>query len=135
MRLLIGILILATSMAAWGQDAAKQTSPKKSVPKYNPAAEAVYKGTVDNVSDHECPVSGGMGSHVMLKLDGGTIIEVHLASVEFTKLVEVNLQKGDAVEVTGWKTQLDGVDAIFARELRHGTDVYTFRTKDGKPAW
>jgi hypothetical protein len=135
MKLLIGILILTMSISVLGQAAPSQSSPKKTVPKYNPAAEAVYKGTVDDLSDHECPVSGGMGSHVMLKLDGGTIIEVHLASVEFTKLVEVNLQKGDAVEVTGWKTQLDGVDAIFARELRHGTDVYTFRTKDGKPAW
>jgi len=78
---------------------------------------------------------GGMGSHLMLKIESGTVIEVHLASVDFTKLVEVNLQKGDAVEVTGWKTQLDDVDAIFAREVRHGTDVFTFRTKDGKPAW
>jgi hypothetical protein len=133
MKLLIGILIL--SIAALGQATPNQSSPKKTVPKYNPAAEAVYKGTVDDLSEHQCPVSGGTGSHIMLKLDGGTIIEVHLATVEFTKMVEVNLQKGDAVEVTGWKTELDGVDAIFARELRHGTDVYTFRTKDGKPAW
>ncbi len=135
MKLLIGILILGMSIVAMGQDAPKQGSPKKNVPKYNPAAEAVYKGTVDDLREHDCPVSGGMGSHVMLKLGDGTIIEVHLASVDFTKLVEVNLQKGDAVEVTGWKTELDGVDAIFARELRHGTDVFTFRTKDGKPAW
>jgi hypothetical protein len=130
MRLLIGILILGMSIAALGQ-----TAPKKSVPKYNPAEEAVYKGTIDDLSEHQCPVSGGIGSHITLKLADGSIIEVHLASVDFTKMVEVNLHKGDAVEVTGWKTQLDGVDAIFARELRHGTDVYTFRTKDGKPAW
>ena len=135
MKLLIGILILGMSIAALGQADPNQSSPKTTVPKYNPAAEAVYKGTVDDVSDHQCPVSGGMGSHIMLKLDGGTIIEVHLATVEFTKMVEVNLQKGDAVEVTGWKTDLDGVETIFAREVRRGTDVYTFRTKDDKPAW
>lgn len=130
MKLLIGILIVGMSIAAFGQAA-----PKKNVPKYNPAEEAVYKGTVEEMTDHQCPVSGGMGSHLMLKLESGTVIEVHLASVDFTKMVEVNLQKGDAVEVTGWKTQLDNVDAIFAREVRHGTDVFTFRTKDGKPAW
>ena len=130
MKLLIGILMLGISIAAAGQAA-----PKKNVPKYNPAEEAVYKGTIDELSEHQCPVSGALGSHVMLKLADGTIIEVHLATVEFTKMVEVNLQKGDAVEVTGWKTQLDGVDAILARELRHGTDVYTFRTKEGKPVW
>jgi len=130
MKLLIGILMLGMSIAALGQAA-----PKKNVPKYNPAEEAVYKGTVEEMTDHQCPVSGGMGSHLMLKMESGTVIEVHLASVDFTKMVEVNLQKGDAVEVTGWKTQLDDVDAIFAREVRHGTDVFTFRTKDGKPAW
>ena len=129
MKLLIGILILGMSIAALGQAA-----PKTNVPKYNPAEEAVYKGTIEDLVEHQCPVSGGPGSHIMLKLGGGTI-EVHLASVDFIKMVEVNLNKGDAVEVTGWKTQVDGVDAIFAREVRHGTDVYTFRTKDGKPAW
>jgi len=130
MKLLIGILVVGMSVAAFAQAA-----PKKNVPKYNPAEEAVYKGTVDDMNDHQCPVSGGMGSHIMLKLESGTVIEVHLATVDFTKMVEVNLQKGDAVEVTGWKTKLDDVDTIFAREVRHGTDVYTFRTKDGKPAW
>ena len=135
MKLLIGILILGMSIAALGRAASNQSSPKKTVPKYNPAAEAVYKGTVDDLSEHQCPVSGGTGSHIMLKLDGGTVIEVHLAKRRVhqnggSESPKRRCSRSDRVE-----DELDGVDAIFARELRHGTDVYTFRTKDGKPAW
>jgi DNA/RNA endonuclease YhcR with UshA esterase domain len=129
MKLLIGIFLLALAMPALPQDA-----PKKSVPKYNPAAEAVYKGTVADVRDRQCPVSGGIGSHIIMQLGSGTI-EVHLATTEFTKITELNLHKGDQIEVTGWKTEFEGVQTIFAREVRHGQDVYVFRAKDGAPVW
>lgn len=129
MKLLIGIFLLALAIPAYPQNA-----PKPSVPRYNPAAEAVYKGTVVDVRDRQCPVSGGMGSHIILQLGSGTI-EVHLATTEFTKMAELNLHKGDQVEVTGWKTEFGGVQTIFAREVRHGQDVFTFREKDGTPAW
>ena len=129
MRLLIWILVLGLSTVAVAQN------QKKNVPKYNPAAEAVYKGTIDDLRDRQCPVSGGVGSHIILKLKDGNTIEVHLATVEFTKMVEMNLQKGDEIEVTGWKTEFEGVETIFARQIKHGQDTFTFRSKDGTPAW
>jgi DNA/RNA endonuclease YhcR with UshA esterase domain len=129
MKLLIGIFLLALAMPAFPQN-----GPKKSVHKYNTAAEAVYKGTVADVRDRECPVSGGLGSHIILQLGSGTI-EVHLATTEFTKMAELNLRKGDQIEVTGWKTEFEGVQTIFAREVRHGQDVFVFRDKSGVPVW
>jgi len=132
MRLLIAIFVLAS--LALAQSAPKANSTPKA-PKYNAAAEAVYKGTVDDLRDRECPVSGGMGSHIMLKLESGEILEVHLATTKFVKLVDLNLQKGDTIEVTGWKTEFEGVQTIFARAVKHGDETYTFRDKDGKPAW
>jgi len=129
MKLLIGIFLLALAMPAFPQN-----GPKKSVPKYNAAAEAVYKGTVADVRDRECPVSGGLGSHIILQLGSGTI-EVHLATTEFTKMAELNLRKGDQIEVTGWKTEFEGVQTIFAREVRHGQEVFVFRDKSGVPVW
>ena len=132
MRLLIAIFVLA--MAAFAQTAPKP-NPSPKVPKYNAAAEAVYKGTVDELRDRQCPVSGGMGSHIMLKLESGEVIEVHLATTKFIKLVDMNLQKGDSIEVTGWKTEFEGVQTIFARLVKHGDETYMFRDKDGKPAW
>ena len=129
MKLLIGVLLLALPMAAFPQSA-----PKTNVPRYNSAAEAVYKGTVVDVRDRQCPVSGGMGSHIILQLASGPI-EVHLATTEFTKMAELNLHKGDQIEVTGWKTEFEGVQNIFAREVRQGQDVYVFRNKEGVPVW
>ncbi len=134
MRLLIAVFVLGMFTVAVAQTAPKP-GPSHKVPKYNPAAEAVYKGTVEDLVDRECPVSGGMGSHINLKLESGEIIEVHLATTKFVKLVEMNLQKGDTIEVTGWKTELDGVPAILARVVKHGEETYSFRDKDGKPAW
>ena len=131
MKLLILMLFLGLTLGAVAQNS---PAPKKSVPKYNPAAEAVYKGTVDDIRDRQCPVSGGVGSHILMKLDGA-VIEVHLATTEFTKMVEINLHKGDQIEVTGWKTEFEGVQTIFAREVKHGNDIYVFRDKNGNPAW
>jgi hypothetical protein len=130
MKLLIGILLLGIISPAFAVNA-----PQKSAPKYNPAAESVYKGTVEDVRDRQCPVSGGVGSHIILKLEDGSTIEVHLATAEFTRMVEMNVHQGDEIEVTGWKLEFDGVQTIFAREVKYGNETYVFRAKDGTPAW
>ncbi|PYV67951.1 MAG: hypothetical protein DMG97_26035 [Acidobacteria bacterium] len=130
MKLLISIFLLAIALPLF-----PQTAQKPSLPRYNPAAETVYKGTVLDVRDRECPVSGGVGTHILMKLENGNTIEVHLATTEFTKMTEMNLQKGDAIAVTGWKTEFQGVQTIFAREVKCGNDTYVFRAKDGMPAW
>ena len=130
MKLLIAIVLLGVVLPALATN-----PPKKNVPKYNPAAEAVYKGEVVDLRDRECPVSGGVGSHIILKLEDGSTIEVHLATAEFTRMVEMNVSKGDTVEITGWKTEFEGVQTIFAREVKKGNETYVFRAKDGTPAW
>src|SRR5438270_2354920 len=100
MKLLVAMFLLAVALPSLAQSA-----PKPAVPKYNPAAEAIYKGTVADVRDRECPVSGGVGTHIIMKLENGNTIEVHLATTEFTKMMEMSLRKGDSIEVTGWKTE------------------------------
>ena len=105
------------------------------VPKYNKSAEAVFKGTVDEVKDRECPVSGGMGSHLILKLADGGPIEVHLALTKFVSRYELVFHKGDILEVTGVKVKFEGVDTIIARKIKRGQDEYLLRDNDGKPLW
>jgi len=129
------VLILALTVLATPAYAAQTTSPNATVPKYNPATEGVFKGAVEEVRDRQCPVSGGMGSHVILKLEDGTTIEVHLAATKFVKEYELVFNKGDVLEVTGSKVQFEGVDTIFAREVKRGNDLFVFRDKDGKPVW
>ncbi|MBZ5706243.1 MAG: hypothetical protein LAN63_12895 [Acidobacteriia bacterium] len=126
-------LIVALAVAMAPAFAAQKTAP--GVPKYDPTTEAVFKGTVEAVTDRQCPVSGSMGSHVLLKLGDGSTIEVHLATTKFVKIYDLVLNKGDEIEVTGVKVKFEGVDTIFARQVKHGNDTYVFRDKDGHPVW
>jgi len=105
------------------------------VPKYVRAAEATFKGTVEEVRDRQCPVSGGMGSHLILKLAGGNTIEVHLALTKFVKTYDFVFNKGDVVTVVGTKVQFEGVETIFAREVTRGSDTFLFRDTNGAPLW
>ena len=115
--------------------AAAQRPASGSVPKYNKSTEAVFKGTVEDVHDRQCPVSGGMGSHVKLRQSDGSVIEVHLALTRFVRQYELVFKKGDVLEVTGVKVKFEGVDTIFARKIQRDNDEFLFRDSDGKPLW
>ncbi len=132
---LIVVLILALVLIAVPAFAAQKNTATASVPKYDPAAEASFSGTVTEVRDRQCPMSGGMGAHVVLKLSDGTSIEVHLASSAFVKAYDLILKPGDKVEVKGMKLRFEDVDTIFAREVKRGNDIFEFRDKQGKPVW
>jgi hypothetical protein len=124
-------LVLTTALAAGAQ----KSEPNVAVPKYDPAAEAVFKGTVEEVKDRQCPMSGGLGSHLILRLSPNKTIEVHLATTKFVKNYDLFFNKGDAITVIGVKLQFEGVETIFAREVTRGTETFTFRDKDGTPIW
>lgn len=127
--------VLVSALIAVPPLVAQKSDPGAAVPKYDRAAEATFKGTVEEVKDRQCPVSGGMGSHLVLKLAGDKTIEVHLASTKFVKAYDVVFNKGDVVSVVGTKVQFEGVETIFAREVTRGSDTFSFRDKDGKPIW
>jgi hypothetical protein len=115
--------------------AAAQKSSDAAVPKYDKSTEAVFRGTVDEVKDRDCPVSGGMGSHLILKLGDNNTLEVHLALAKFVNQYELVFHKGDVLEVTGVKVKFQGADTIFARKIKRGQDEFLFRDGDGKPLW
>ena|ERR1039458_7418916 len=124
-------LVLTMIPAAAGQ----KSDPGVAVPKYDPAAETTFKGTVEEVRDRQCPVSGGIGSHLILRLSPSKTIEVHLASAKFVKTYDLVFNKGDVVTVVGTKVQFEGVETIFAREVTRGSETFVFRDKDGTPIW
>jgi hypothetical protein len=127
------VIVLAALLIPYHTAAQKPAG--QAVPKYDKSAEAVFKGTVDDVHDRQCPVSGGMGSHLELRQADGSLIEVHLSLTKFVRQYDLVFKKGDVVEVTGVKVKLDGVDTIFARKIKRGDDEFLFRDNDGKPLW
>lgn len=80
-------------------------------------------------------MSGGLGSHLILKLSDGNTIEVHLATAKFVRSYDLLFSKGDKVEVVGAKVQFEGKETIFAREVARGADTFVFRDKSGTPIW
>jgi len=129
------VLAFAAMLMLSGSAWAAQKPENGAVPKYDKSTEAVFKGTVDDVKDRDCPVSGGMGSHLMLKLADGKMIEVHLALTKFVTQYELVFHKGDVVEVTGVRVKFEGTETIFARKIKRGEDEFLFRDNDGKPLW
>src|SRR5581483_452628 len=106
--LLLMIMVVAAAVPSFAAD-----KTKSDVPKYDPATETKFKGVVQEVTDRQCPVSGGMGSHVTLKLADGKTIEVHIATTKFVKSYDVTFNKGDELQVTGVKVNFEGVETIF----------------------
>jgi DNA/RNA endonuclease YhcR with UshA esterase domain len=125
----LGVLLLAATARA------TQKPSRETVPQYDKSTEAVFKGTVEEVRDRVCPVSGGMGSHLVLKLADGTSIEVHLSLTKFVNQYDLTFYKGDVLEVTGVKVKFEGVDTIFARKIKRGEEEFLFRDNNGKPIW
>jgi len=135
-RIVILILTLVVSVLTTTPMIAGQKSTSGvTVPKYDPAVEGTFKGTVEEVRDRECPMSGGMGSHLIIRLSPTQTIEVHLASTKFVKTYDLVFSKGDVVTVVGTKVQFEGVETIFAREVTRGNETFVFRDKDGSPIW
>lgn len=126
---LLGAALVGTP--AWSAEKAQNSA----VPKYDPGTEVTLKGTVLEVQDRQCPVSGGVGSHFILKIADGDTIEVHLASTKYVQTYDLGFHKGEQLQVTGSKVQFEGVETVFAREVKRGEDVFVFRDKSGKPVW
>jgi hypothetical protein len=124
------IIALVAAVAPW---AATQSSA--TVPKYDLATESTFSGTVLETSDRVCPVSGGMGFHLMLKLQNGEVLEVHVAASKMMKAYGMGLNKGDRVEVVGSLVRFEGKNAIFARQVIRDNETFTFRDPTGNPVW
>jgi DNA/RNA endonuclease YhcR with UshA esterase domain len=133
-RIIILLVAVLTPLLLVSNSGGQSNNSTAAVPAYSKASEATFKGIVEEVRDRQCPMSGGMGTHLVLKVAGSTI-EVHLATTKFVKSYDLVFKKGDAVQVVGTKVQFEGVETIFAREVIRGGDTFVFRDKDGAPVW
>jgi len=126
--LAIGILFVLAVTLAWSQAPAGRFS-------YDVSKEVTIKGVVEEVKDFQCPVSGGVGAHLVVKTDKG-LVTVHLALSKFLSEYGFNFAKGDEVQVVGVKAKVgDDENAILARTIERGNQTFTFRDKAGKPLW
>ncbi|SRR5581483_4163845 len=105
-----------------------------SIPAYNPSQERTFSGTIVELKNYQCPVSGTLGAHIVVKGITDTI-EVHLAPATFLTRYEIVLNPGDKVSVTGIKFNHQGKPAMIAGTVVDGQSTYTFRDLKGRPQW
>lgn len=130
------VRLLLVVMAAVAATGAGQSAPPSStvIPKYDLTTEALVKGVVVDTNDHLCPISGGLGSHLVLKTEDGAI-EVHLAPTKFVNEYQLVLARGDNLEVLGSRVMIAGREALLARQITRGEETFVFRDANGKPVW
>ena len=76
--LAFGVLIPALSSA-------QKPESSQSVLKFEMSQETKLQGVIEEVKDRLCPMSGGMGLRLTVKIED-KIYEVHVAPVKFVKL-------------------------------------------------
>lgn len=125
-----GIVLMLLALSAPGQDA----PPPEKVERYDVEKEVTVKGTATEIKDYVCPVSGTVGTHIVLKTAEGNV-EAHVASAKFLPEYGIQLAVGDELEILGMKTKVAGKDALLVRRIQHGPEIFTFRDKKGRPIW
>lgn len=121
------VLLLAVAAAS----APKQNAPAV---KYDVSTETKIKGTVEEIKDFDCPVTGTVGRHIEVRTSEG-LIEVHLAPIAFMNDFGLVINKDDQVVITGSKIVLNGTPTILAREVESPNYKFTFRNEQGRPLW
>jgi len=128
-RLALGLMVLAVLSCGAQQ---KPNSPD--VPKYDIAGQQTISGTIQEIKDYPCPVSGSLGTHLAIKT-GSEVLEAHLAPAAFLKEYGMSFKVGDSVKVLGVRAMFDGKPAILVREITVGDVTATFRDDKGRSAW
>ena len=103
-------------------------------PRYDPKTEVTVRGTVEEVKMFPSRSGWRTGQHVMLTTDAGSL-DVHLGPTDYWKKHGFQLAKGDSIEVTGSKSNVDDAEVILAREVKKGETAVTLRNAQGVPAW
>jgi DNA/RNA endonuclease YhcR with UshA esterase domain len=135
LEITLGTLLLLTfAAAACSLLAQDKTPPTHESFIYNNSDQITVEGTIQEVKDYKCPVSGSVGSHIAVK-NATETIEVHLAPAAFLKDYEMTFHAGETVKIVGVKIQFEGKPALLAKTVRVGQATFTFRDNQGKPLW
>lgn len=117
-------LLLAVATPAVAQK--KETSPK-----YDVSTETTIKGTVEELKE----VDNNKGDiHLIVKTSSGNY-EVCMCPQKFLDEMELQIKKGDEVNVIGSKVKDGEKELVLAREITSGNNSLTLRDKKGAPVW
>jgi DNA/RNA endonuclease YhcR with UshA esterase domain len=110
------------------------TSPRHRVPMYEASDEVTIQGTVQDVQEFYCPISGRVGTHLTVKTENGNI-QVHVAPAAFLSDHNLSFRRGDSVQVVGSRVIFQGHGAVIARAATLRGQTIAFREANGHPLW
>ena len=98
---------------------------------YNPQTVTTIKGTVESVGP-----KGRRGQHEsrIIKTDQGSIM-VHLGPTQYMNQLQIQLNPGDVVEVTGSTMAKAGKTMLLAKEVTVNGKTFKLRDDQGLPLW
>jgi hypothetical protein len=106
----------------------------KGPPVYNAAAEIVVSGTVLETKEFFCPISDDQGMHLVLRTPQGDLL-VHVAPARFLRGQGIGFRAKDQLTVVGSPANYQGKNALLARVITRGAEVFTVRDPQGHPLW
>lgn len=110
------------------------TSPRQRVPTYDASDEVTVQGVVQDVQQFYCPISGDVGTHLVVKTENGTV-QVHVAPTCFLRNNNLSFSAGDRIQVVGSRITYQGHYAIIARAATRAGQTVAFRQPGGHPLW
>ncbi len=121
----VGLLVLVFLLLA---------VPQRRRLSYNPNTEIKIEGTIQEIQNFYCPVSGGEGTHLAVATDAGPL-QVHLAPRNFLNTQNWHFKPGDRVQIVGSTMTYGGKPAIVARTISRDGVTLAVREENGKPVW
>lgn len=113
---------------------AQTPAPKRPAPEYKIADEIKLKGVVEQVKHYDCPVSGTVGTHLVVKVDSEKY-EAHIGPQKFLEEYNINLKAGDTITLYATKVSLGPGPGLLVRAIERESDQFFFRDKEGLPLW
>jgi len=139
MKLITALVLVSLALIAFifftTVSAAQHPSPAQDAPKFDVQNQETFTATVQEVKDYHCPISGSLGTHLVLKAANGGNYEAHLAPAAYLKEFGMIFKQSDAVTVTGTKVTFDGKPAVIVRQIKVKNETYLFRDEKGRPLW
>jgi hypothetical protein len=105
---------------------------------YDVKAETTVKGTVESVETVSGPGARGRrslgGTHLVVKTEKEALA-VHVGPTAYLAEQKIAVAKGDAVEILGSRSTINGEPVLIARQIRKGGATWTLRDASGRPLW
>jgi sporulation protein YlmC with PRC-barrel domain len=74
------------------------------------------------------------GAQLTIQTDRETLT-VHMGPQWFMERQEYQFNKGEQIEVTGSRVEINGQPVVLATEIKRGKDTLRLREKNGRPCW